>query len=281
MDSRRRGVEARPPGRVRPGPDLSGRPRPCLPEADPPAGSARHRRDWSPPSTARTAGGETPRSGCSPTAETRPPSSRSGSWPDPASGRRPASRRSGRSATWAVSIPIRSCSPCGTPIRRSVERGSRSPGPDRRLDGRVLEALLALVEDPDPEVQFALAIALGDSADPRAGRALARLAIRAGDDPWSRAAILSSAVPHASAILAGLFEGAGREGPPRSWVEPLFALAASRPGENGLKPLLDAVGTPRTGGFAPGSSRPPRDWPRRPTATGRPSWLTAFDRGAN
>jgi putative membrane-bound dehydrogenase-like protein len=121
---------------------------------------------------------------------------------------------------------------------------------DHRFDGRIFEVLLSLVDDSDPEIQFALAIALGDSSDPRAGRALARLAIRAGDDPWSRVAVLSSAVPHSSAILAGLFEGAGPEGPPKGWVEPLFALAASRPGEGGLRPLLDAVGKPGASGFA-------------------------------
>ncbi len=116
----------------------------------------------------------------------------------------------------------------------------------------VVESMLPLVDDPDAEVRFALAIALGDVDDPRAGRALARLALRDGKDPWSKAAILSSARPHAGAILAGLFEGAGTEGPPPAWVEPLFALASARPDLAGLAPLLEAVNTPgRDGTFEP------------------------------
>jgi len=122
---------------------------------------------------------------------------------------------------------------------------------DRKLGGPALDTLLALADDPDAEVRFALAIALGDVANPKAGRALARLAIRSGEEPWSRAAILSSASSHAGAILAGLFEGSGPEGPSKGWVEPLFGLAAARPGEGGLRPLLDSVGTPRDGAFAP------------------------------
>ena len=117
----------------------------------------------------------------------------------------------------------------------------------------VFEAMLPLAEDPDAEVRFALAIALGDIdiGDPRIGRALARLALRDGKDPWSRAAILSSARPHAGAILAGLFEGAGPEGPPTGWSEPLFLLASMKFDLEALDPLLVAVETPgKDGSFA-------------------------------
>ena len=115
----------------------------------------------------------------------------------------------------------------------------------------VLVAMLDLVGDPDAEVRFALALALGNSERPEAGRALARLAVRDGQNPWSRAAILSSARPHAGAILAGLFEGAGLEGPSASWIEPLFAIAMTTGKTDGLAPLLAAVDRPIDGAFAP------------------------------
>ncbi len=127
--------------------------------------------------------------------------------------------------------------------RGAIEVGGATAG--------AAEAVLGLVDDPDPEVRLALAIAMGDRADVGAGRALARLALRDGDNPWSRAAILSSARPHAGAILAGLFEGSGAEGPPAAWAEPLFGLIATQDDRSGLKTLLEGVGTPKGGAFAP------------------------------
>jgi putative membrane-bound dehydrogenase-like protein len=115
----------------------------------------------------------------------------------------------------------------------------------------VIAEMIGLVEDPDAEVRFALEIALGDFDDPRAGQALGRLAIRDGQDPWARAAILSSARLHAGAILAALFERAGPEGPAPSWVEPLLASACSQPKLDGLAPLLAAINTPKGGTYAP------------------------------
>ena len=129
-------------------------------------------------------------------------------------------------------------------VRRAAIEAGGSP--------EVVESLLSLVEDGDAEVRFALAIALGDIEDPRAGRALARLVLRDANDPWSKAAILSSARPHSGTILAGLFEGSGAGGPPPSWVEPLFALALAKPDLGGLASLLEAVDTRgQDGVFAP------------------------------
>src|SRR6185312_11771222 len=52
--------------------------------------------------------------------------------------------------------------------------------------------LAGMVEDPDPQVQLQLAYTLGEWNDPRAGDALAKLAVRVADDRYLSAAILSS-----------------------------------------------------------------------------------------
>jgi putative membrane-bound dehydrogenase-like protein len=111
-------------------------------------------------------------------------------------------------------------------------------------DPRLGQAMLARADDPDPRVRFALALALGDWAEPRAGSALARLLRSSPDDPWMRAAVLTSAAPHASAILAALFGEEGRGAAvPSEVVGPLFATAAGS--GQGLAGLVESVAAPK------------------------------------
>src|SRR5262245_9519066 len=56
-------------------------------------------------------------------------------------------------------------------------------------------------DDEQASVRFEVALALGESDAPEAGRALATVLRRDGADPWMRAAALSSARPHAETIL--------------------------------------------------------------------------------
>jgi putative membrane-bound dehydrogenase-like protein len=116
----------------------------------------------------------------------------------------------------------------------------------------LVEALLPVADDPDPQVRLTLALALGDTDDPRAGRKLARLVRRDPADSWMRAAVLSSATPHVGTLLAALFTEAGGEAPTGALVEPLFALAGARNVESPAS-LLRAIGTPAGPGgrFAP------------------------------
>lgn len=123
--------------------------------------------------------------------------------------------------------------------RRAVPRVAENP--------ELADRLLALADDADPEVQLELAAALGDWPDPRAAHALARLALRDRDDPWQRAAVLSSATPHAAGLLAELFAGSGPDGPPSALVEPLFARLGSSPQTGGLTDLIRKVGRPADG----------------------------------
>src|SRR5579863_5861431 len=60
------------------------------------------------------------------------------------------------------------------------------------------DAILALRNDPEPRVQYQLALTLGQFKDPRALIALTDLARDRGGDPWFRMAILSSMNENAS-----------------------------------------------------------------------------------
>ncbi len=92
----------------------------------------------------------------------------------------------------------------------------------------VAETLLKRADDLEARVRLRVAIVLGDWDDHRAGEALARLAIRDGRDPWIRAAILSSALPHMPALLAGTI-GGERAAPPE-FVGPMLTMLGSIPG---------------------------------------------------
>ena len=117
---------------------------------------------------------------------------------------------------------------------------------------RVGEAVAHLADDADAEVRLRVALALGDWEDRRAGEALARLARRPGGDGWSRAAILSSAVPHARALVAAVCR-AGDPEPDLALVAPLVYLAVVSPGREAVEALTEGLATPaRAGGqFAP------------------------------
>ncbi len=91
----------------------------------------------------------------------------------------------------------------------------------------VVETLLGLARDPSNLVRKQLALTLGEWKDARAGQALAELASRSLDDEEMRAAILSSAPLHCSAVLGAVMaapaHAAGRE----AWIPPLVATAAA------------------------------------------------------
>ncbi len=71
---------------------------------------------------------------------------------------------------------------------------------------RVSGSLLALARDPDKRVRFRAAIALGDLKTKEAVLALAELAIRDGNDPWIRAAILSAPSERTPSVVQNYLE---------------------------------------------------------------------------
>jgi putative heme-binding domain-containing protein len=105
-------------------------------------------------------------------------------------------------------------------------------------------ALVLMADDPDPQVRFQLALSLSQWNDPRVGRVLAKVVRRDPDDPWLRAAVLSSAANHVVPLLTALFEDAKDEPPPAAIVEPLFMLAGTDDDRQALAPLVRALGTP-------------------------------------
>ncbi len=68
----------------------------------------------------------------------------------------------------------------------------------------VMAAAAALVNDPNAKVRLQLALTLGAWNDPSAGDALGRLAVADHDDPFLRAAVLSSGVPHRKQLVAAV-----------------------------------------------------------------------------
>jgi putative heme-binding domain-containing protein len=90
--------------------------------------------------------------------------------------------------------------------------------PFLKSDASLADWMLRLASDESMAVRYQLALTIGEWDDPRAGKALAALAVKDGGDAWMRAAILSSAVPHARGVLAAVLENGG--GP---LVEPLLA----------------------------------------------------------
>ncbi len=79
-------------------------------------------------------------------------------------------------------------------VRLSEKAGSR--------DASLRQDAAGLRDDPDPKVRFQLALTLGEWNDSGSGLALSDLALKNIGDPYFRAAIESSAVPHRPALAA-------------------------------------------------------------------------------
>ncbi|MBX9622486.1 MAG: c-type cytochrome [Gemmataceae bacterium] len=102
-----------------------------------------------------------------------------------------------------------------------------------------------LAVHPDPQVRRAVAAAVGASADPEDGQALAWVALEAGDDPYLTATALSSLTgKNLPAFAAAVFEQAGKDGPPATLVRGLLASAAGIDNGASLPDLLKVVAKP-------------------------------------
>jgi len=103
----------------------------------------------------------------------------------------------------------------------------------------LLAAVVALVDDPDSKVRLQLALSLGQWRDPRAGRALARLAVANWTDRHITAAVLSSALHHAETIVNGVVTAGG---PVAAGLrESLFGLVLALEQRDPLARLLEPI----------------------------------------
>lgn len=125
-------------------------------------------------------------------------------------------------------------------VRRGAVEATR---PMLGRSPRVADAVRGLAEDADARVRLQVALAMGDWADPRGGETLVALARREDNDAWMRAAVLSSAVPHAAMLVAELC-GKGGEKTDLELVGPLVTLAASTLGRDAVDALARAASTP-------------------------------------
>ncbi len=93
-------------------------------------------------------------------------------------------------------------------------------------DAAVGEALLKLLDDPDPQVRMQLAYSLGEWDDPRAGRALGKLAARSAGDPYLTAAVMSSATRNLDQVVAEILPDAAAVPARAELIGKLLRLAA-------------------------------------------------------
>ncbi|RIK83916.1 MAG: cytochrome C [Planctomycetota bacterium] len=83
---------------------------------------------------------------------------------------------------------------------------------NRIAGGDAIEALCNLVNDPDPRVRYQAAFSLGDfPAAKETTAALAKFALRDGNDRWMRFAVLSSSAGRAAGLLLAIVDSDDRK----------------------------------------------------------------------
>ena len=112
----------------------------------------------------------------------------------------------------------------------------------------VVAAAARLVSDGDAKVRLQLAYALGQWSDPRAGAALGQLAVANHSDHFLTAAVMSSALPHARAMVEAVAKAGGSALP--ALLEPLLNLALGLNDRVALARLVQPVLT-SAGRFSP------------------------------
>jgi putative membrane-bound dehydrogenase-like protein len=112
----------------------------------------------------------------------------------------------------------------------------------------VVAASAKLVDDPDVKVRLQLACSLGEWSDPRAGEALGHLAVAHHSDSFMVAAVMSSAVPHARALVDAVVSA----GDPAlaTLSEPLLNLTLGLDQRDTLAALLKPTLTAKDGAFS-------------------------------
>jgi len=131
-------------------------------------------------------------------------------------------------------------------VRTAVVQATRGALKDRPI---TTEALLTLDDSTSPRLRYQRALALGDCDDARAAHALADIVRSDPQDPWLRAAVLSSAAPHVGSLLVDLLSKG--DGPiPDEIIESLVAMAGAIPDRAILDSVVQTVARPDGAGGA-------------------------------
>ena len=125
------------------------------------------------------------------------------------------------------------------------EHAVRLAEPHLNDDAILLNHVVSLADDETPRVRMQVAYSLGETKDPRAVDAIARIARRDGGDPWIRTAVLSSVAETSHELLIRLLAEPGfvASGTGADIAERLAYIVGVRNRPDEMATLLDAVAT--------------------------------------
>src|SRR6266542_3255081 len=112
------------------------------------------------------------------------------------------------------------------------------------------EALLRFAADSSVRVRYQFALTLGEWNDPRAGDALAQIALKDRDDPRVQMAVLGSAAPHAGRMLEVILAETKSDPPAELLAQLLNLVVASRDQASAVK-TFERLGQPQGDKYAP------------------------------
>jgi putative membrane-bound dehydrogenase-like protein len=101
-------------------------------------------------------------------------------------------------------------------------------------------AVAKLAGDPDPLVRLQVACSLGEWKDPKAGEALAAIALRDADEPYIQAAVLSSVTAE---NLPAVFAGTAKGTPPAALTANLLRVAAATGNDPAIGHAIEEIVT--------------------------------------
>jgi len=111
----------------------------------------------------------------------------------------------------------------------------------------VLETAMKRVEDPDARVRLQLALSLGESTNNAIVKPLVQLMSADGEDPWMRAAVLSSVARTPSQLMTAVINARSPENSRQQMdtlLEPLAAMIGTRRTESEITQLLHTINGP-------------------------------------
>ena len=131
---------------------------------------------------------------------------------------------------------------------RLIEPILRNP-PEKGIAPNLASALLQCVTDTNIRVRYQLALTLGEWADPRAAKALAKIALQDRDNARVQTAVLSSARHHAAAMLDVILADA-KDDPPSDLLAQLLNLVIVSHDETAAAKALERVARPASDRYA-------------------------------